>query len=587
MHFTPYVPDREYIPGNTQILRIIHRTDKKIGIHMAKQEEQKQRDSMARQSQTASSKPARASAARTEVKMVPLPASANVETESDPSAQKSSQIPEKFRRRQLLIAGASAAATAATLGIWIWAQSPHKAARITHSRPGGDQLVLQWNTMALQAIRDLQPPMPVSARALAIVHTCMYDAWAAYDSIAVGTQFGGRLRRPDSEHTLANKSQAISYAAYRALADLFPTEQARFRQQMRRLGFNPTDQSVDPTTPSGLGNITAQAVLEFRHNDGSNQAGTPPFGPYYDYTKYRPINTADEIKNPDHWQPLRLSDARAGLRIQQFACAQWANVTPFALSSALQFIPTPGPARYPSAAYTAQAQQILQYSDHLTDEQKVIVEYWTNGPNQEQPPGHWCLFAQGISQRDAYTLDQNVKLFFALANAALDTSIACWATKRAYDSEYPLTAIHYLFKGKQVHAWAGADKGRQWIDGQYWLPYQPLASITPAFPEYCSEQSAFSAAAAEILRRFTGSDQLGTSYTRPAHSLLIEPTAPANSVTLSWPTLSQAANQAGLAGRYGGIHFTQSDLDGRALGRQVSERVWQKVQGYINGHVPS
>lgn len=270
--------------------------------------------------------------------------------------------------------------------------------------------------------------------------------------------------------------------------------------------------------------------------------------------------------------------------MQQFVGAQWANVTPFALSSALQFIPTPGPARYPSPAYTGQAQQILQYSAGLTDEQKVMAEYWMNGPRQEQPPGHWCLFAQVISQRDNHSLDQNVRLFFALANAELDTSIACWATKRAYDSPYPITAIHYLFKGKQVHAWAGPDKGVQWIDGQYWLPYQPLAAIAPAYPEYCSEQSAFSAAAAEVLRRFTGSDRLHTSYTRPSHSLLTEPTVPANSVTLSWHTLSQAANQAGLATRYSGTHFTPSDLAGRTLGRQVGELAWLKAQSYINGH---
>jgi hypothetical protein len=43
-----------------------------------------------------------------------------------------------------------------------------------------------------------------------MVHTCIYDAWAAYDERAVGTQLGGALRRPASERTLANKEQAIS-----------------------------------------------------------------------------------------------------------------------------------------------------------------------------------------------------------------------------------------------------------------------------------------------------------------------------------------------------------------------------------------
>ena len=74
-----------------------------------------------------------------------------------------------------------------------------------------------WNSAVLQGIRDAKLGAPVVARALAIVHTCMYDAWAAYDERAIGTQLGGALRRPASERTLANKEQAISYAAYRAL----------------------------------------------------------------------------------------------------------------------------------------------------------------------------------------------------------------------------------------------------------------------------------------------------------------------------------------------------------------------------------
>jgi hypothetical protein len=60
------------------------------------------------------------------------------------------------------------------------------------------------------------------ARALAIGHTCIYDAWAAYDPKAAGTRLGGSLRRPPAERTLPHIQQAISYAAYRAACDLFP-----------------------------------------------------------------------------------------------------------------------------------------------------------------------------------------------------------------------------------------------------------------------------------------------------------------------------------------------------------------------------
>ena len=87
-----------------------------------------------------------------------------------------------------------------------------------------DNVAIQWDNAALQAIRVAKLGPPIVARALAIVHTAMYDAWAAYDDRAVGTRLGGSLRRPGVERTLANKNEAVSFAAYRALVDLFPTQ---------------------------------------------------------------------------------------------------------------------------------------------------------------------------------------------------------------------------------------------------------------------------------------------------------------------------------------------------------------------------
>src|SRR5881628_1343519 len=103
-------------------------------------------------------------------------------------------------------------------------------------------LVIQWNDAALQGVRESKLGPPMVVRALAIVHTCIYDAWAAYDRVAVGTRLGGALRRPPRERTLANKNAAISFAAYRAAVDLFPGSRASvFEPLMARLGYDPRD----------------------------------------------------------------------------------------------------------------------------------------------------------------------------------------------------------------------------------------------------------------------------------------------------------------------------------------------------------
>ena len=127
-------------------------------------------------------------------------------------------------------------------------------------------LVVQWNNAALQGDRDSSFGPPMIARALAIVHTCMYDAWAPYDAKAVGTRLGGTLRRPASERTVANKQEAISFGAFRVLVYLFPFDIALFNAQMTSLGYDPSDQTTDVTTPSGIGNVACAAVLSFRHH---------------------------------------------------------------------------------------------------------------------------------------------------------------------------------------------------------------------------------------------------------------------------------------------------------------------------------
>src|SRR6266481_2553741 len=73
-------------------------------------------------------------------------------------------------------------------------------------------IVIQWNNAALQGVRDSKIGPPMVARALAIVHTCIYDAWAAYDKHALGTQLGGSLRQAPAQRRIANKNKAISFA---------------------------------------------------------------------------------------------------------------------------------------------------------------------------------------------------------------------------------------------------------------------------------------------------------------------------------------------------------------------------------------
>jgi Domain of unknown function (DUF6851)/VCPO second helical-bundle domain len=453
-----------------------------------------------------------------------------------------------------------------------------------------DDVVLRWDEETLTAIRATKPAPTVVARALAVVHTAIYDAWAPYDATAVGTRLGGTLRRPADERTADYKSKAISYAAYRALLDLFPARSADFTAFMTALGYDPADTGTDTTTPQGIGNVTAQAVLDFRHGDGANQLGDAPTGParaYADYTGYTPVNSWNQLTDPYRWQPQCVPAPPPGATscagsIQSFATPQWNRVTPFALTRPDQF----GPPAMSRSNLPAEAKQLVDFQATMTDANKTSAYYWADGPSSELPPGHWAMFAQAASRMAALGLDSNVKGFFGLGNAMLDASIASWNAKVTQDTVRPISYIRWLYAGKTVRGWGGPGKGIVTEPGSAWRAYQEASVVTPPFAEYNSGHSAFSGAAAQVFARLAGTDMFRVALTTTVRTgtSIIEPgVVPARDTVLRFASFTDAADQAGLSRRYGGIHFEDGDLAGRTLGKAIGNAAWIKAQTYFAG----
>ena len=405
----------------------------------------------------------------------------------------------------------------------------------------------KWTATLLDTISATTLGPPMNSRAIAMVHTAAYDAWACYDSVALGTTKGGTLRRPNGERTLGNKNQAVSYAIYRTILDLYPTQKAAFDSLMTSLGYDSANTSTDTTTAVGIGNVCAQALLDSRHTDGSNQLNS-----YADTTGYVPINTADNLVDPKYWQQIRFPNGKS----PAYIAPHWGNVTPFALPSSSALRPS-APPEFGSPEYIRQMNDVITLTADITTEQKTLVEYWADGPKSVQPPGHWQLFALAVSDRDQHDLDTDIKMFFMVGNAVMDAGIGCWEAKRFYNLSRPITAIRALT-----------------ANNSSWVPAQSPDFLTPPFPEFTSGHSTFSAASAEILKRFTGSDSFVYS---PSSGTKIELLVP------SWNTFSQVADQAGASRRYGGIHYESADMEGRKMGRTIGGLVWDKAQAYING----
>ena len=305
-----------------------------------------------------------------------------------------------------------------------------------------DNVVVKWNDELLQTIRANPPTTgpTVTARAIAVLHTAIYDAWAAYDGVADGVHY---QQKPDTQRTAANKEKAISFAAHKTLSWLFPAraDLGEYDAQMQELNYVLTDASL----PATVGRDAAQATIDYRGNDNSNQANGYAAPPGY----YTPANTPDQIIVPWRWQPLCVLTA-AGVAAGKphlpppgQTCASdttnytaqkpytphWKDVKAFALDAAHQYTP-PGPPKLADGSYDPKdVTTALQDTANLDDTEKVIAEYWADGPKSEFPPGHWALLGQAYSRKRVHSVDTDVKLFFTMGNALLDASISSWAAK--------------------------------------------------------------------------------------------------------------------------------------------------------------
>ncbi|MDP0491672.1 MAG: vanadium-dependent haloperoxidase [Verrucomicrobiota bacterium JB023] len=215
----------------------------------------------------------------------------------------------------------------------------------------GETIARQWNEENLAAIRIAFPDPPVHARNLFHVSVAMYDAWAAYDEMAVG-YVHREAASPENGMSLEDaRREAVSHAAYRVLTSRYvdnrhpktpssagTTAQLSFDALMGDLGYDIANETVTGDSPAAVGNRVAEAVLDFAASDGSREANG------YNDPSYSPVNDPLIFKNtssismtdPNRWQPLAF-DFRVTQNgiiadsVQTFVGSHWGGVRPFAL----------------------------------------------------------------------------------------------------------------------------------------------------------------------------------------------------------------------------------------------------------------
>lgn len=378
-------------------------------------------------------------------------------------------------------------------------------------------LIVDWNNVALDAIRENSTSPPEASRTLAMLHVSMFNAvnatnltYQAYHSYQTA------IPGSSAEAAAAAAARDILAYAYPSSAGLFDIELAA--------SIAPIPDGAAKTNGLALGQATAGDILAWRANDNSNLI--VPYTPSDEPGKWRPT--------PPGYLPAALPN--------------WGLVTPFAMSYGSEFR-GPGPPPLDSVEYATYVNETKSLgrvdSADRTPYQTETALFWADGAGTATPPGHWNVIAQGLVEQQGNSLLERARLFALLNMSMADAGISSWDNKYTYNLWRPITAIQL----------ADTDGNPLTDPDPTWTPLL----TTPNFPENTSGHSTFSGAAAQLLADFYGTDDLTFSATSEG----------VPGVTRTYTSFTEAADEVGRSRVYGGIHFTFSDTPAIALGRQV------------------
>jgi hypothetical protein len=412
----------------------------------------------------------------------------------------------------------------------------------TRTLMAGD-VVLEWNTVALETTRGLLPP-PRQMRMLATVHAAVFDAVNSVERDYKPYLVKARAPRG------ASPEAAAAVAAHDVLVGLVPARRADFDAALAAsLAAIPDGPAEDAGVT--LGRTVAGAMLAARRDDGMDVP-----------TPYTPGT------DPEDWQPTPPGFAPALL-------PQFGTMEPFAIRSPDQFLGAPPPS-ITSDAFGRAFDEVKSVgaanSTTRTADQREMALYWAGPSGTYQPPGQWNRIARTVATAQGNSLGENARLFALLNFGICDAGLTSWNTKFTYNFVRPVTAIRN----------AASDGNPDTAADPTWTPLLG----TPPHPAYNSAHSLLSAAAATVLGNFFGDDSIAFQDTSE-----ITPSGAAGAtVTRSFDGFLEAAEEAGASRIYGGIHWSFDNTAGLSAGRDVGRFVSHHLLHPINhgrGDVPA
>src|SRR6185503_12046003 len=350
--------------------------------------------------------------------------------------------------------------------------------------------ITDWNVIAVDVLAlGGQNPVQMT-RGMAMAHLAVHDALNAID----------RRYEPYLYDARSEPGAAPGAAVAAAMHDVivgalvgFGTPEQRARGRERVEGAYAAALSSLPDSRAkrdgiAAGQAAAAAMLTLRKADGASAqvAYTPGTQP----GQWRPHPNPVPANPPISDTVLAAGNAPAML-------PQWGQIMPFTMRAPWQFRLRPPPT-LTSETYARDYNEVKglggKQSTARTAAQAEIARFWFEGSLQG-----WNRIARVIAGPRALDRWEHARLF-ALLNAAMaDGYIAGADTRYLYNFWRPVTAIR-----------AGDSDGNDATAGD---PAWETFMNTPSLPDYPSTHSVLGGAAAVVMSRFFGTDQLNFTMT--------------------------------------------------------------------------
>jgi hypothetical protein len=403
--------------------------------------------------------------------------------------------------------------------------------------------VTDWNQTLLRSALVAGTSPVQMTRTVALVQAAVFDAVNGIDRRYTPIHVTPAAPDGASRRAAAVQAAYVMIGKHYGTGGLFTTNQQAVLDARRTvaLAVIGADESA-ASIASGLewGQFVANEMWTWRLTDGFSLA---------------PPSYAGEL-TIGIWRPTPNAPA-PGTSAFGNGYPQFVNMTPWVMSSAIQFLPGPPPA-LSSAQYLADYNEVKAMgsltSASRTADQTIYSLFW----NASTSSYLWSRAAVALIEarsRDRQDkssanlqneLLENARLMGQMAVAMADASIGCYTAKYTYKLWRPITAIR-LDDGISAT-----------VQDPAWTPL----FATPAHPDYPSNHACISGAAAGILANEFG-DRI--PFTIESDTMF--------GVTRSFRGVREALDEVKNARVFAGIHFRTATDVGEALGTAVANYV--------------